>query len=157
MSRIGHAQNSNRFCECRYFRARPFAAGEQLTALGEMPSHVAMLNMLARAAGYRNFQQSEGGGRRGAACRWPVTVPPPLRRCLHWTQQRIDRVAGLQFGARRGGCCAGQEKTNHQELCVWVLWSRLPARGVTDERGISAWLNEHCMSSAMPRCCAGRW
>ena len=34
-------------------------------------------------------------------------------------------------------------KTNHQDLCVWALWARYPAREMMDERGISAWLNDH--------------
>lgn len=112
---------------------------EQLIALGEMPSHVAMLNMLAKAGGYRNFQHLKAEADAAppvAAVTAPPSPPaPPLDR------QRIDRVAG-HFGSD-GQLLRWPSRTNHQELCVWVLWSRLKAREVTDERRISAWLNAH--------------
>ena len=107
---------------------------EQLIALAETPSHVQLLNMLAKSAGYRNFQHL-----KAAAETAPLLAPavsPPLPAL---DQQRIERVAGA-FGPE-GRLLRWPSKTNHQELCVWVLWSRLPARQVTDERGISAWLN----------------
>jgi hypothetical protein len=116
---------------------------EQLTALGEVPSHVALLNMLAKAAGYRNFQHLKAAAETAPApvaalletpAGPPVPLPTPVDR------QRVDRVAG-HFGDT-GRLLRWPSKTNHQELCVWVLWSRLPATMVMHEREISAWLNE---------------
>ena len=52
----------------------------------------------------------------------------------------MARVAG-HFGAD-GTLLRWPSRTNHQELCVWALWARYPAREIMDERGISAWLNE---------------
>lgn len=110
---------------------------EQLTALGETPSHVQLLNMLAKAAGFRNFQHMKAT----AEAEPPVAVtpaeppPPPL------DQQRVARVAG-HFGAD-GQLLRWPSKTNHQELCAWVLWSRLSDDLLMHEREISAWLNDH--------------
>ena len=109
---------------------------EQLTALGEIPSHVQLLNMLAKANGFRNFQhlKAEADTAPIAAMSAPTPPPPPI------DEARIARVAG-HFGAD-GTLLRWPSRTNHQELCVWVLWARYPAREVMDERGISAWLNE---------------
>jgi hypothetical protein len=111
---------------------------EQLTALGEVPSHVALLNMLAKSAGYRNFQHMKAEAEAAPApdAAEPPSSPPapPVDR------QRVDRVAN-HFGATRR-LVRWPSKTNHQELCVWVLWSQLPPKMVMHEREISAWLNE---------------
>ena len=110
---------------------------EQLTALGENPSHVQLLNMLAKAVGYRNFQHMKTEA--AAAPALPVSAAePPLPPV---DEARVARVAG-HFGPD-GELLRWPSRTNHQELCVWVLWARLPAREVTDERGISGWLNLH--------------
>jgi hypothetical protein len=103
---------------------------EQLIALGELPSHLQLLNMLAKAAGYRNFQHLRSAADSASAA---AARPPEIDR------QRVARVAG-HFGAE-GQLLRWPSRTNHQELCIWVLWSRLPPRDVMDERGISAWLN----------------
>ncbi|MEO7224329.1 MAG: DUF2087 domain-containing protein [Devosia sp.] len=103
---------------------------EQLTALGESPSHVQLLNMLAKAGGYRNFQHLKAGAEAGPVA--SVAAPPA-------NEERVARVAGA-FGPD-GMMLRWPSKTNHQELCLWVLWARYPAREVMDERGISAWLN----------------
>jgi hypothetical protein len=105
---------------------------EQLTALGEAPSHVQLLNMLAKAVGYRNFQHMKAEAE--AAPSAPAAPPaPPV------DEGRISRVAGA-FGPG-GELLRWPSKTNHQELCLWVLWARYPARAVMTEREISAWLN----------------
>jgi len=109
---------------------------EQLTAHREMPSHVQLLNMLAKASGYRNFQhlKAEADASPVAAA---LTPPPPQ----HIDEARVARVAG-HFGAD-GTLLRWPSRTNHQELCLWVMWARYPATTIMDERGISAWLNEH--------------
>ena len=106
---------------------------EQLAALGEAPSHVQLLNMLARATGYRNFQHMKAEAE--AAPPAAAAVPPPTPV----DEARIARVAGA-FGPG-GELLRWPSKTNHQELCLWVLWARYPARAVMTEREISAWLN----------------
>jgi hypothetical protein len=109
---------------------------EQLTALGETPSHVQLLNMLAKANGFRNFQHMKAEAEAAPIVATPAPVPPPPPV----DEARIARVAG-HFGAD-GTLLRWPSKTNHQELCLWVLWARYPAGTIMDERGISAWLNE---------------
>lgn len=115
---------------------------EQLTALGESPSHVQMLNMLARAGGYRNFQHMKAEAEAAppvAVATSPPAGPSPGLPAEPVNAERAARAAGF-FGAD-GELMSWPSKTSHQELCVWVLWSRYPAREIMDERGISGWLN----------------
>ena len=109
---------------------------EQLTSIGETPSHVQMLNMLAKSAGYRNFQHLKAEAETRPVATVKI-VPPPAPEPVDMA--RVARVAGA-FGPD-GHLLRWPSKTNHQELCLWVLWARYPARDVMDERGISAWLN----------------
>jgi hypothetical protein len=63
---------------------------EQLTAHRETPSHVQLLNMLAKANGYRNFQHLKAEAEAApAAPRSPAAPPPPPV-----VEARVARVAG---------------------------------------------------------------
>ena len=106
---------------------------EQLTALGETPSHVQLLNMLARAAGFRNFQHMKAEAEAAPPVPADAPPPPPV------DEARIARVAGA-FGPS-GELLRWPSKTYHQELCLWVLWAYYPRQSVMDERQVSAWLN----------------
>ena len=108
---------------------------DQLAALGESPSHVQLLNILAKAGGYRNFQHLKAEAEAGPVV--PVVPIAPAPEPVD--EARVARIAG-HFGAR-GELLRWPSKTNHQELCVWTLWARYPAGAVMDEREISAWLN----------------
>lgn len=107
---------------------------EQLMSLGELPSHVAILNMLAKAGGYRNFQHLKAAS-EAPPIAVAATPPEPV------DEVRVARVAGA-FGAA-AELLRWPAKTSHQELCMWALWARYPAGAVMHEREISAWLNEH--------------
>ncbi|TNC14352.1 DUF2087 domain-containing protein [Methylobacterium terricola] len=93
----------------------------------QVPSHVEMLNMLARAAGHRNFQQFRARGDH----RPPEDRPEPaeadpaavMRAARHFDPQgRLQR-----WPAQR----------SIQDLCLWGLWARIPAGRAFDERQIS--------------------
>ena len=122
---------------------------EQLAELGEMPSHVVLLNMLARAGGYRNFQHLKAAAEAAPVAPEAPAMPvaallstppgPPVSPVPALSDERVARVAAA-FGSD-GVMLRWPSKTSHQELCLWVLWARYPAREVMDERGISAWLN----------------
>jgi hypothetical protein len=101
---------------------------EQLDALGHMPGHVEMLNACCRAAGYRNYQHF----RAGAAADAPSDALP---------QPDLDRVEKVSrhFDAD-GMMMRWPSKASHAELCLWVMWSRLPAGEVFTEREISEML-----------------
>ena len=103
---------------------------EQLNGLGHAPSHVEMLNLCCRAAGYRNYQHF----RAGAAAARPSGAEP---------QPDLDRVEKVSrhFDAE-GLMVRWPSKASHAELCLWVLWSRLPAGEAFTEREISEMLGD---------------
>ena len=104
--------------------ARSLRAG--LDKLGRVPSHVELLNLLARGAGYGNYQHFRAGQPAPAAAD-SATPAPDL--------PRVERAA-RHFDAE-GRLIRWPARANLQELCLWVLWSRIPAETVFDEREIS--------------------
>lgn len=110
---------------------------EQLTTLGEAPSHVQMLNILAKSAGYRNFQHLKAEAEVAPVATAKVVPQPPPPEPVN--EARVARA--LNYFGSGEQLLSWPAKTSHQELCLWVLWARYPAREVMDERGISAWLN----------------
>jgi hypothetical protein len=102
-----------------------------LGALGHPPSHVEMLNLVCRSAGFRNYQAF----RAHAAVR--ASAPPP--------EPRFDRAqvekATRQFDDH-GRLLQWPARAKQAELCLWVLWSRVPAAAVFTEREISRLLNQ---------------
>ncbi|WP_299933107.1 DUF2087 domain-containing protein [uncultured Pelagimonas sp.] len=87
--------------------------------LPNTPSHVETLGLVARAAGYRNFQHL-----RAQNTPKPVADDKLVARAL----EHFDDKGQLK---RWPG------KTRIQGLCLWVLWARLPARQTLTERDIS--------------------
>ena len=99
----------------------------QLVARAAPPSHVELLNMLARAVGRRNFQDL-----RAQADQAPSAELEPREVADLAAVERVARCFGpegrlTRWPARRGG----------QILALWVLWSKLPAREEATEKQIS--------------------
>lgn len=101
----------------------------QLDDSPERPGHVELLNLLARAVGFRNYQalranhEAESRLARGAE---PETVVD-FRRVEQW-RRYFDESGLLQRWPK---------KHSHREACLWVLWSRLPARQRWSEKEIN--------------------
>ncbi|MDQ0512231.1 DUF2087 domain-containing protein [Ancylobacter amanitiformis] len=97
----------------------------RLATLDHVPGHVELLNILARAAGFRNFQhlRADRLARRQIDATPPPAPPPPApppadhARC----------AKALRLYDAQGRLARWPKKRNQQELCLWVLWSRLPA------------------------------
>lgn len=104
----------------------------QLAARTEPPGHVEMLNMLARAAGARNFQQFRAQSAQGPA-------PPALKRDPEPDLAMVERTA-RHFDAE-GRLATWPAKTSLQSLALWGLWSRIPAESIFSEVGFNQKLN----------------
>ncbi|MBE9635810.1 DUF2087 domain-containing protein [Salipiger pacificus] len=101
--------------------ARALRAG-----LEAAPSHQQMLGLIARAAGYRNYQHL-----RAKVTPAPKADPQLVSRALrHFDGQGLL----LRFPGR----------TAIQGLCLWALWARIPPRTAFTEREISARLDALC-------------
>lgn len=109
----------------------PFATGDisafakalrgQLAGAEAVPSHLELLNMLARAAGLRNFQHLRAQGAAAAALAQAVAAPPVPEPPADL--QKVRR-ATRHFDAQ-GRLVRWPGRAGERTLCLWVLWSRL--------------------------------
>lgn len=111
----------------------PFARAlsKQLKEAAEAPSHLTLLNMLARAAGYRNHQHL----RASAAAK--ARLEAGASRVIDFT--RVEKTLN-QFDAK-GLLIRWPAKRYVQELALWVLWSKLPPDETLQERDVNGILN----------------
>ncbi|MDY0281935.1 MAG: DUF2087 domain-containing protein [Salinivirgaceae bacterium] len=107
----------------------------QLADCEHQPSHVELLNMLARSNGYRNFQhfRAQLAARDRLDSQQPVTEPESVDFV------RIRRL--LRIFDPDGRLMRWPSKRSQQELCLWVLWSKLPARQVFSATEINQRIN----------------
>lgn len=116
----------------------------QLSACGSTPGHVELLNMLARSSGYRNFQHFRA---QAEAKPTPEIPGPQTSRANADVADHEPAAAPTVDPAKvlrvsRYFTPAGQlirwpGKYSHREPCLWVLWSRLPARQDMAEKQVN--------------------
>lgn len=111
------------------------ALNQQLRSENCPPSHLTLMNMLARAAGFRNFQHLRAAQKAGERLGRSADVENVDHRLVERTLFQFDEVGRLrQWPSRR----------NVQELSLWALWARLPAGTALHERQVNDLLrNEH--------------
>jgi hypothetical protein len=109
----------------------------QLAGCESQPSHLELLNMLVRANGYRNFQHYRA---QVAAkdCMERRQIEPEHEPVDFVRVKRLLRVFDLE-----GRLARWPSKRSQQELCLWVIWSKLDARQVFTEKEINLLLNDH--------------
>ena len=109
----------------------------QLANCESQPSHLELCNMLVRANGYRNFQhyRAQLAARDLLESRPPAPEPEPVDFV------RIKRL--LRMFDPEGKLMRWPSKRSQQELCLWVIWSKLPARHVFTEKEINLLLNDN--------------
>lgn len=118
----------------------------QLAHCEPQPGHLELLNMLVRANGYRNFQhyRAELAARNQpenpqAPAPTPESAPAPIPEPVD--SSRVKHV--LQIFDSDGKLVRWPGKRSQQELCLWVIWSKIPARQVLTEKEINRLLNEN--------------
>lgn len=95
----------------------------QLAKAEGQPSHVEMLNMLARANGHRNFQHFRAG------------ADPAPQNAPAFDEAKVEQV--LRHFDEAGRMVRWPGRTHHQTLCLWGVWAYIPA----DERLSEAEIN----------------
>jgi hypothetical protein len=125
--------------------AIPFAVGDisalaqslktQLDGAKGKPGHVLLLNMLARGAGFRNFQHL----RASAEAEQRLAAPPPPAEPVD--QAKLEKLA--RYFDRDGRLIRWPGKDSHRGTCLWVLWSHIEAKRVYREQEINALLRAH--------------
>lgn len=104
----------------------------QLTTTDHTPSHVELLNMLARSAGFRNFQHL----RAQADARERLEAPQPAAVPVDFT---LVQTLTKYFDAN-GRLSRWPSKFSHREPCVWIMWSRMNPREAYTEKQINDFL-----------------
>jgi hypothetical protein len=122
----------------------PFAVGDisvlarslhaQLAQREGVPGHVELLNMLARAGGFRNYQHFRASREAEDRLQSPPIAPVMVD---HAQVEKIARHFDAEMRLLRWPA-----KLSHQTPCLWVLWSQLPPRDSFGEKQISALLDE---------------
>ncbi|MBV7392774.1 DUF2087 domain-containing protein [Mameliella sediminis] len=92
------------------------------------PSHLEMLGLISRAAGYRNYQHLRA--------RLTETPDEPV------DEKSVARAARFFDPERRFIDWPG--RTSIQGLCLWVIWAQLPPGQSWTERQISTALDALC-------------
>lgn len=104
------------------------------------PSHLALMNMIARAAGFQNMQHMRAA--TAAQCRLSQDAEQPIAdaRTVERTLTQFDTFGRLQqWPSRR----------NVQTLALWGLWATLPAEKSLNEKDVNAHLAaEHTFGDA---------
>ncbi|NFV80202.1 DUF2087 domain-containing protein [Magnetospirillum aberrantis] len=101
----------------------------ELARLDHQPGHVELLNILARGAGWRNFQHFRAQDAARAALEQPTEpAPPPDYLRVRRTLRHFDD---------KGRMVRWPGKHTERQLCLWVLWSRLPARHTMTEKQVN--------------------
>ncbi|MEH3148406.1 MAG: DUF2087 domain-containing protein [Methylobacterium frigidaeris] len=111
------------------------ALRHELARHGAVPSHLELLNMLARAAGRRNHQHLRAQALADLPAEPPAGPGPggPAGNAL---------VARALRHFDEDGCFTHwPARTRLQHLCLWVPWARIPPDRSFTEREISAHLD----------------
>lgn len=111
------------------------ALRRQLDGLERTPSHLELLNLLAKAAGFKNFShfRAEAEAMAGQPAATPETAAEPEPAAAD--PKLVNRL--LRLYDSQGRLLRWPKKTLPRLACLWVLWSRLPARTAMTEREIS--------------------
>lgn len=100
------------------------------------PSHLELLNMLARAAGHRNFQAFKASPPPTEAL---ATAPVTADRS---TLSQMVRKTLMQFDAA-GRLVRLPNKFSVQQMAMWALWTRFVVRRKYTEKEVNLILNAH--------------
>ncbi|WP_291326489.1 DUF2087 domain-containing protein [Desulfovibrio sp. UCD-KL4C] len=101
----------------------------QLDGLEALPSHVEMLNLLVRASGFRNFQHFRVQHESIKILEAPKSPSPELNLKL------VKRL--VRFFDEDGQLIRWPKKFSERIVCLWVMWSRIPAKQSFSEKEIS--------------------
>lgn len=113
-----------------------------------LPSHVELLNLLARAAGHRNYQALKAAAPVAHAA--PTTTDVRAARRSRVAPEQVDarelsataRKTLMQFDAQ-GRLVRLPNKLSVQQMACWALWTQFAANRDYTEKEVNAILNLH--------------
>lgn len=96
------------------------------------PSHLVLMNMAARAAGFQNLQHLRSVHAAGQRLVRSTNEPPFDARAVERAVHQFDAVGRL---------IRWPSKRKVQTLALWALWARIPAAQTMQEREVNERLN----------------
>lgn len=111
------------------------------------PSHLELLNLLARAAGMRNFQTFRAAVESGTTAAMD-TLPPPLPTTVGEATVHNDtltptaRKTLMQFDTA-GRLVRLPNKLSVQQMAMWWMWTQFAIRRKYTEKEVNQVLNAH--------------
>ncbi|SMF05265.1 DUF2087 domain-containing protein [Desulfovibrio gilichinskyi] len=106
----------------------------QLDGVETIPTHVEMLNLLVKAGGFRNFQHFRAQHESFKILETPKSPAPELNLKL---VKRLTR-----FFDEDGQLIRWPKKFSERMICLWIMWSRIPAKESFSEKEISDLLDK---------------
>jgi len=106
-----------------------------------LPGHVQFLNLLAQAAGFRNFQHFKASFENEVAADPVVAEPVPTIEPVPPTVDPAKTERLLRFFDAEGRLVRRPSKLSERTVCLWAVWSRLPAGEVENEEAFNHRLN----------------
>ena len=119
-----------------FTRALGQSLAQRHTRKPEPPSHVELLNLLARAAGQRNIQAL----RARATSAGPPAPQAPAVAAERTLTENACKALG-QFD-EHGRLIRWPVKFSVQRLVVWTMWTRFDAKRIYSEKEVNAVLKE---------------
>lgn len=100
--------------------------------LGDVsPSHLSLMNMVARSAGFQNVQHMRAVSAAQKRLESQAEDPPADARLVERTLHQFDSLGRLrEWPAKR----------SVQTLALWGIWSSFPAKTVMTEKAVNACL-----------------
>ena len=120
-----------------FARALGRALAERHATRPQPPGHVELLNLIARACGFRNVQALRAAPPAAPAHRPAPAPPAPVPAAL----SDAARKALLQFDAA-GRLVRWPARFTVQRMAMWVLWTRFEGKRVYTEREVNAILKD---------------
>lgn len=102
----------------------------QMAESPEKPGHLSLMNMLARGAGFANYQAFRASALAGAR----IAEPGPMPDMTRVAQAR-------RYFDDKGRMVSWPSRTQVQYLCLWAIWARFPKGAVMTERQASDLIN----------------
>jgi hypothetical protein len=127
--------------------AEQYRSATEPEKAGEPPSHLSLLNMLARAAGHRNIQAMRAAAQHSAALAPAPTKltpqhAPPARGPRHPELSELADRALRQFDAQ-GRLVRWPSRHQVQRYAIWGMWLHFDSRRVYTEAEVNEVLNAH--------------
>ena len=104
------------------------------------PSHLTLMNMIARASGFQNVQHMRSASAAGRRLKNRKDDLIADARTVERTLHQFDEFGRL---------CRWPSKRSIQTMALWALWATLPANKSLGERALSDhFANEHLFEDA---------